>query len=376
MNFLKRKTALILVILMLWSCVGTVSFSAIKYLNIGNPGLEAAIAKEKEVERVLAKDIKDIYYVQLNANEVFSLKGLEKLPALTSITINETMDKPDESGCDQINVKWNFKELSKYKQISCISYWTADETRLKEFMKTMNQLKHVEYLSISYLGPYLKNAEVFKGVKAKELSISACIEDYSGLSKLSKLTKVTWETGNSVEGLENNRLLVKYAKQDEEASRVVEEIIRKNNLGALSTDEKIKFVHDYIVQTVTYDYESYKNDAIPDESYNTYGALVLKKSVCDGYSKAFKIFMDKLGVECYRVLGEADGLNGWGGHAWNIVKTDSGYRVIDVTWDDPLMEGVYTSDNLRYDYYLLTDAQLAEKNDHRVDKGQILPKCE
>ena len=49
---------------------------------------------------------------------------------------------------------------------------------------------------------------------------------------------------------------------------------------------------------------------------------------------------------------------------------------MDVTWNDPIVEGDGASSNLRYDYYLLTDAQLAAKNDHRVDAGQTLPKCE
>lgn len=383
MNALKRKIALVLSCLILWSGAETGSYSAIKYLNLGNLALEAAIAKERDVQRVLAKDFEDIYYIQLNATEVSSLKGLEKLPNVSSICINETIDRTGQSGYDQVNVKWHFKDLAKYKQICCISYWTADEARLKEFMDTMKQLKHVQSLSISYLGPYLKNVEVFKGVRAKELEISACIEDYSGLSKLPKSTKVTWKTGNSAEGLEENKRCVNIAKQnevlakqDEEASRVADEIIKQNNLGALSTDAKIKFVHDYIVNTVTYDLENFKNDTIPNESYNPYGALVLRTAVCDGYSKTFKLFMDKLGVECYRVLGEANGYSSWGGHAWNIVKTEAGYRVVDVTWNDPIIEDGGVSSNLRYDYYLLTDAQLAAKNDHRVDAGQTLPKCE
>ena len=240
MKIFRRSLALIVCFFLLWSGDGIGSFSAVKYLNLGNPALEAAIAKERGVERVLAKDIEDIYYVQLNANEISSLKGLEKLPYLTSICINEIRDKSDRSGYDQVNVKWHFKDLAKYKQIYCISYWTADETRLKEFMDMMKQLKHVERLNICYLGPYLKNVEVFKGVRAKELEISACIEDYSGLSKLSKTTKVTWESGTRADGLESNRLLLKTAKQNEEADRLAEEIIQKNNLSALSTECKNK----------------------------------------------------------------------------------------------------------------------------------------
>lgn len=450
LNFIRKKVALIVCFLLVFTSSISVAFSATdssyslvaanasskskdhvrrganKYLNLGNPGLEAAIARELNVEKVLVSSLKEVYYVPLEANEVFSLKGLEKLPSLTSIYINEYVFNK-ETHTEQTNVKWDFKELSKYKNVSCISYATTDEARLKAFLMAVKPLKHVDTLCISYLGPYLKNVDMFKGSKvtdlnifytfesesdlkegldllkkiknvssvnisymgpylknvdmfkgimANTLDISACIEDYSGLDKISKGTKVIWEPRNSPEGLDNNRKVLKREKQEEEASRLADEIIQKFDLNNMTTDQKIKFVHDYIVDTVSYNYENYKNDTIPDESYRAYGALANNIAVCSGYAYAFKLFMDKLGVECYYVTGDAYSYGSWGGHAWNIVKTDMGYRMIDVTWDDPVTEGGLGSNRIRYDYYLLTDAQLAQLNDHRLDENHNFPKCE
>lgn len=116
----------------------------------------------------------------------------------------------------------------------------------------------------------------------------------------------------------------------------------------LSTIQKIKLVHDYLVDTVEYDAEAGSN------IYNIYGTLVKKRAVCEGYARSFKFVMDDLGIPCIIACGIAkNSVGNSESHAWNYVKVDGEWYAIDVTWDDPVIIGNGTiTDEIRYTYFL------------------------
>lgn len=88
-----------------------------------------------------------------------------------------------------------------------------------------------------------------------------------------------------------------------------------------------KAVHDYMVLHCVYDHENVANNTIPWESYSPEGVMVNKIAVCAGYSKAFKLIMDILGIECEVIKSrELD-------HDWNRVKLDGDWYMLDVTFD-------------------------------------------
>lgn len=63
--------------------------------------------------------------------------------------------------------------------------------------------------------------------------------------------------------------------------------------------------------------------------------------VCEGYARAFKVLCDKAGIPCVLVSGNAD--NGSGtpeAHMWNYVQIDGKWYAVDVTWNDPSVQGV------------------------------------
>ena len=102
--------------------------------------------------------------------------------------------------------------------------------------------------------------------------------------------------------------------------------------------EKAKAIHDYLCANNTY------SSAITDTSYNAYGSLVLKDSVCQGYAHAFKIMCDLNGLDCICVSGTGISTDGSERHMWNIVKIDGKWYAVDVTWDD--------QSRILYDYFL------------------------
>lgn len=150
----------------------------------------------------------------------------------------------------------------------------------------------------------------------------------------------------------------------EEASRhIVEALIKKE----MSDLEKVKTLHDYVVQNVDYDWENYQNNTITVESHTAYGALINSAAVCDGYTELLHTLLKAAGIESIFVSGEANGSRGWEGHAWLIVKTDGQYSHVDVTWND-----LDQNNSLDYTYFACSDSEM--EKDHKWER-EAYPVC-
>ncbi len=133
------------------------------------------------------------------------------------------------------------------------------------------------------------------------------------------------------------------------------EIIQAAN--QLSTDaEKEKYVHDKIIDLVTYNSQASMNQS-------AYSALVNHQTVCAGYARAFQYIMIQLGIPTYYVTGTASGED----HAWNIVKLSDGYYNVDLTWDD--------QSQIIYDYFNVADTTF-QTTHTRTGLSTLLPTCE
>lgn len=113
--------------------------------------------------------------------------------------------------------------------------------------------------------------------------------------------------------------------------------------------QKVKNIHDYMVENISYDQTISK-----DNIYNIYGAIINKECVCEGYAKAYKYLLNQVGIESVIVIGEAkntkDQLEA---HAWNYVKLEGLWYAVDVTWDDPIIiGGGKLSNSSKYKYFL------------------------
>ncbi len=140
-----------------------------------------------------------------------------------------------------------------------------------------------------------------------------------------------------------------------------------NNLKATAVNDYdiIKGAHDWVVRNTNYDHMNYVEGTIPDTSFMERAVFEYGTAVCEGYAKAFGLLMKLAGIECHYVTGLAyNGLYSFGiGHAWNIVKLDGSYYHIDTTWDDPSWD----EDRIRYDYFLISDAQMSLDHEWQYD---------
>ncbi len=99
------------------------------------------------------------------------------------------------------------------------------------------------------------------------------------------------------------------------------------NLSALTEQEKVYKIYNWIASNVSYDYNNLNNEENKTK-YTAYGALKDKKAVCQGFAALFYRMCLDNGIDCRIISGDAGGA-----HAWNIVKVDGKYYYADVTWD-------------------------------------------
>jgi hypothetical protein len=138
-----------------------------------------------------------------------------------------------------------------------------------------------------------------------------------------------------------------------------------------SAVERELAIHDFICTNTDYDTSAPYNQS-------AYSVIVLHKSVCAGYAKAFQYLAQKAGITCYYVTGRTDGLGGRvvsgsnedGSHSWDIVLLDGGYYNIDCLWDDTASDA-YGS--LIYPFFNLTDTEFIYHA--RINLAVKLPSC-
>lgn len=152
------------------------------------------------------------------------------------------------------------------------------------------------------------------------------------------------------------------AEIDTEVNVILSQISMESN-----EYDKIKYIYETLVKDVDY------VENAPDNQ-NIYSTFVRKETVCAGYAKANKYLLDRLGVYCIYVLGNAAEES----HAWNIVQCNGVMCCVDVTWADPLFsEEVQdmpeVTDEILYDYLCCSDTTLGTT--HQADAQYNYPAC-
>lgn len=147
----------------------------------------------------------------------------------------------------------------------------------------------------------------------------------------------------------------------------IEEIYNKIIDDNMDNKEKILTIHDYIINTTSYDTKRAKAitnndlDFIPSyQSHKAVGPLFQNMAICGGYSDAMSLFLIKMNIPNYRISNDV--------HIWNLVYLDGKWYHLDLTWDDPV---VNTKEHLLlYDYFLISTSKLFSlKNNHYFNES-------
>lgn len=127
----------------------------------------------------------------------------------------------------------------------------------------------------------------------------------------------------------------------ENFSKTLDEIC--NNISGDSTYEIARSINYYIYNNVKY--EILDNSSMEQSAY---GALILKKAVCEGQAQLFNLMCRKKGIASVNVFGwtkenQSDNSTEQTAHAWNYVyePTKKQWYAVDVTWNTFYKKALY-----------------------------------
>lgn len=164
-------------------------------------------------------------------------------------------------------------------------------------------------------------------------------------------------------------ITINYLYTEEEITTInqkVDEIIKATITNDLSDYDKIKTIHDYIVDHTKYDVERNNDENSNYISYKAYGPLIEGYATCSGYTDAMALFLDKFGIKNFKVATELM-QEDISGHVWNAVLLDGKWLHLDLTWDDPVSDD--GKDYLQHKYFLITSDELL-----KADAGEVVVK--
>lgn len=123
---------------------------------------------------------------------------------------------------------------------------------------------------------------------------------------------------------------------EEKVAQITSEIIT----DGMSELDKELAINEYLCENAEYDNAALDNatendflyvDEIYNDSFTAYGVLVNGVGVCASYSAGFKLLADAAGLDSIVVTGYLEGSLP---HAWNKVKIDEQWNIVDSTNND------------------------------------------
>ena len=142
----------------------------------------------------------------------------------------------------------------------------------------------------------------------------------------------------------------------------LDEIQNKVLTENTTTEQKIKLIHDYIINNTKYDVQKTENtNSTLYKSEIAYGPLLQGYGICSGYTDAMQLMLERLELENFKVASA--------NHVWNAVKIDDTWKHLDLTWDDPILD--IGLDWIIHDFYLISTEELLklDQTEHTFDQN-------
>jgi transglutaminase/protease-like cytokinesis protein 3 len=178
-----------------------------------------------------------------------------------------------------------------------------------------------------------KSAEKKKPAK-KRAKIPKIIKDeFASLDKYAKETPAKYS--------QDNATLAQYLEKP-----------AKNDL------EKARLIYSWIATHIRYDDDAFNTEKYSDETAGS--VLFRRKAVCEGFSSLYEELGLLMGLEVEKIHGYAKGYGYQPGykfsdinHAWNAVKINDTWKLIDVTWGSSESEATSkgAKSTMRFDPY-------------------------
>lgn len=258
-------------------------------------------------------------------------------------------NKPTESV--QTTTESSTEPKPERKVETSYSYDNLSSDKLRELYKKID-----EYAEIAAVGYFTIDAPL------NEMQLSEAVEAYKN-----DHPEVFWLKSDFqyIDNYDSTSLFLSYSvqpdnsdpdrlkKAKEKFNKTVDKIV--DGAPKNATDYELElYANDYLVDNCVYDKEAAESEELEGHENDAYGALVEKKAVCEGYSRAFQLLCNRLGVDCISISGSGDGES----HAWNNVRLDGEWYEVDVTWNDTDGDTEFPI----YDYFNLPSDEFSESH--------------
>lgn len=125
-------------------------------------------------------------------------------------------------------------------------------------------------------------------------------------------------------------------------------------------EAKARAIFKWVTSNIAYDPSYYTTGSAKDQTLAQ--VLATRKSVCFGFASVFEALAKAAGLECVTVQGYSKGYRFTAGdplaekpnHAWNAVRVDGTWRLVDCTWGAGYIDESVQFRRSTNEHYLLT----------------------
>lgn len=302
----------------------------------------------------------NVYFSDDYMNTLANTYGTNKFKHLTSAlnsacsSFTETCDyDPNLTNLDSSNPKKNNFSIT-------FSFASNEPVNSYEAVRTQNPLDKPYYETVDYV----KRAVDFDNFASDNKAI---------------LQQVT--TGEELYHVVESGATPTFRNNTDSAYKLYQKaktVLRTIICDEMTEYEKVLSIFDYISYNSTYDDTIVSSDESSETSFTSYTSFYLEGvlydgvSVCDGFSKTFALLCNMEGIDAVRITGSVyKGTQNEGLHAWNKVKVDGDWYIVDITWtvtktgDNDFTSGgeavnYNAKEFLSYKYFLVSDSYIAK----------------
>ncbi|OJT23526.1 hypothetical protein BO221_16080 [Archangium sp. Cb G35] len=139
--------------------------------------------------------------------------------------------------------------------------------------------------------------------------------------------------------------------------------------------QRIKALHDYVANRVEYDVAAYRSRNFPPQTPEA--VFQNRRGVCAGYANLFAAMGQAAGEEIVTLSGDVPtpGEN-WEfeGHAWNAVRIEGSWYLVDVTWNAGYVNGDVFTRKYRTEYLFMPPREFLQRHLPEEPAWQLLEK--
>lgn len=159
----------------------------------------------------------------------------------------------------------------------------------------------------------------------------------------------------------------------------MESLAKSLSPAGASDEDKVRAIFRWVTANIDYDPSYYTSGKAEDQTMAS--VLKTKKAVCFGYASLFEALAKAAGLECATIQGYSKGYRFQAGdplsqkpnHAWNAVKVQGTWRLVDCTWGAGYLDESVQFHRFGNEHYLMTPPDQFIYDHYPIDpKWQLL----